>query len=69
MRIGDEVVMCSDGLDAPAAALPGLGYETKGPLVRGRAVLPGSVRAVAGLPVGHGWWNAEAGSSGNGSRR
>ena len=44
--------MGSDGLDALLTTLVGLGYETKGPVVRDGAVLPGPVRAVSDLPVG-----------------
>ena len=44
--------MGSDGLDALLTVLVGLGYETRGPVVRDGAILPGPVRAVSDLPVG-----------------
>ncbi len=52
MRIGEKVVISPDGLDALLSALAGLGYETKGPVVRDGAIMPGPVSRVADLPVG-----------------
>jgi ferredoxin len=52
MRIGDAAVMDSEGLDALITALAVLGYDTKGPVVRDGAILPGPVQSVADLPVG-----------------
>ncbi len=52
MRIGEAVVMGSEGLDALLTTLIGRGYETRGPVVRDEAIMPGPVRAVADLPVG-----------------
>ncbi len=52
MRIGDEAVMGVDGLEALLTTLAELGYETKGPVVRDGAILPGPVQRVADLPVG-----------------
>jgi sulfhydrogenase subunit beta (sulfur reductase) len=52
MRIGEAVVMGSEGLDVLLTTLIGLGYETRGPVVRDGAIMPGPVRAVADLPVG-----------------
>jgi ferredoxin len=52
MRIGDEAVISVDGLEALLTALAGLGYETKGPVVRDGAIMPGPVQRVADLPVG-----------------
>ncbi|HTZ08525.1 MAG TPA: 4Fe-4S dicluster domain-containing protein [Acidimicrobiales bacterium] len=40
------------GLDALIATLVELGYDTRGPVVRDGAVMPGSVRSVADLPAG-----------------
>jgi ferredoxin len=52
MRIGDEVVIDSDGLEVLITSLGELGYETRGPTVRNGAILPGPVQGVADLPVG-----------------
>jgi ferredoxin len=52
MRIGDAAVIDSEGLDALITTLAGLGYETKGPVVRDGAIMPGPVQSVADLPVG-----------------
>ncbi len=52
MHIGDEVVIDSGGLDVLITRLGELGYETKGPVVRNGAILPGPVHSVADLPVG-----------------
>ena len=52
MRIGDAAVIDSEGLGALITTLAGLGYETKGPVVRDGAIMPGPVQSVADLPVG-----------------
>jgi ferredoxin len=52
MRIGEKVVIGLDGLDVLLSTLAGLGYETKGPVVRDGAILPGPVERAADLPVG-----------------
>ncbi len=52
MRIGDVAVLAPEGLDELITALVGLGYETKGPVVRDGAILPGPVRRMSDLPVG-----------------
>ena len=52
MRIGEAVVFGSDGIDALLTTLVGLGYDTKGPVVRDGAILPGPVRRASDLPVG-----------------
>jgi len=52
MRVGNEMVMSVDDLDALVTTLAGLGYETKGPVVRDGAILPGPVKRVTDLPVG-----------------
>jgi sulfhydrogenase subunit beta (sulfur reductase) len=52
MRIGEAAVMSSEGLEVLLTTLAGLGYETKGPVVRDGAILPGPVRGLADLPVG-----------------
>ncbi|MGD0311988.1 MAG: 4Fe-4S dicluster domain-containing protein [Acidimicrobiales bacterium] len=54
MRVGDQMVMSVDGLDALVTTLAGFGYETKGPVVRDGAILPGPVQGVSDLPVGTG---------------
>ncbi len=53
MQIGDAVVIDPGGLDALIAVLGELGYETKGPVVRDGAVVPGPVTGLADLPVGY----------------
>jgi ferredoxin len=52
MRIGDAAVMDSAGLDALLTTLAKLGYESKGPVVRDGAIMPGPVHGIADLPVG-----------------
>ena len=47
-----------DGLDALIGALDALGYETKGPVVRDGAVVPGPVSGVGDLPAG--WHDTQA---------
>ena len=53
MRIGDAVVIDMDGFDALIRVLGELGYETKGPVVKEGAIVPGPVRSVADLPAGY----------------
>jgi ferredoxin len=52
MRRGDAAVVDMDGLDLLIGMLAGLGYDTRGPVVRDGAVLPGRLSSVADLPVG-----------------
>ncbi|MGP0031474.1 MAG: 4Fe-4S dicluster domain-containing protein [Acidimicrobiales bacterium] len=52
MRVGDTAVIDAEGLEALITTLAGLGYETKGPVVRDGAILPGPVHGVSDLPVG-----------------
>ncbi len=52
MRIGDVSVLAPEGLDQLITALVELGYETKGPVVRGGAIMPGPVGGITDLPVG-----------------
>ncbi|MGD0085273.1 MAG: hypothetical protein ABSD78_19100, partial [Acidimicrobiales bacterium] len=53
MPIGDVAVIDTDGLEAMIALLAELGYETKGPVVRNGAIVPGPVTGVADLPAGY----------------
>jgi len=52
VHIGDMAVIGLDGIDALITTLSDLGYETKGPVVRNGAIMPGPVGGVADLPVG-----------------
>jgi len=52
MRTGDSVVISAGGLDALLTTLVDLGWDTRGPVVRDGAVVPGPVRKVSDLPVG-----------------
>jgi sulfhydrogenase subunit beta (sulfur reductase) len=52
MRIGSAVTIDAEGLDALIATLSSRGYETKGPVVRDGAILPGPVGGITDLPVG-----------------
>jgi len=52
MRIGSAVTIDAEGLDALIATLASRGYETKGPVVRDGAILPGPVGGINDLPVG-----------------
>jgi sulfhydrogenase subunit beta (sulfur reductase) len=52
MRIGSAVTIDAEGLDALIATLAARGYETKGPVVRDGAILPGPVGGITDLPVG-----------------
>lgn len=52
VRVGDQFVMTVAGLELLIARLAQLGYEVKGPVVRGGAVVPGIVASAAELPVG-----------------
>jgi sulfhydrogenase subunit beta (sulfur reductase) len=51
--IGHVTVMDTEGLDALIRVLADLGYETKGPVVRNGAIVPGPVAGVADLPAGY----------------
>ncbi|MGO9197734.1 MAG: 4Fe-4S dicluster domain-containing protein [Acidimicrobiales bacterium] len=53
MDIGDIVAIDVDGLDALITTLADLGYDTRGPVVRGGAIVPGPVSGVADLPAGY----------------
>ncbi len=53
MRIGEAVVIGIDGLDRLIKKLRDLGYDTKGPVVRDGAIVPGAVSGVADLPAGY----------------
>ena len=53
MRIGEVAVIDTAGLDALIGRLADLGYETKGPVVRDGAIVPGAVAGVADLPSGY----------------
>jgi sulfhydrogenase subunit beta (sulfur reductase) len=53
MEIGEVFVIDVQGLDALIAVLGELGYDTRGPVVRDGAIMPGAVTGVADLPVGH----------------
>ena len=52
MVIGQAAVIDTAGLDALIRRLGDLGYETKGPVVRDGAIVPGAVTGVAELPAG-----------------
>jgi ferredoxin len=52
VQLGEVVVLRLDGLDSLVARLTALGFETKGPVVRDGAVVPGPITGVADLPVG-----------------
>jgi ferredoxin len=51
--IGDAAVIDSRGLDMLITALSELGYDTRGPVVREGAIVPGPVAGVADLPAGY----------------
>ena len=53
MEIGEAFVIDGQGLDALIAVLGALGYDTRGPVVRDGAIMPGLVAGLADLPVGH----------------
>ena len=53
MQPGDVVVIDVDALDALISSLAALGYDTRGPVVRDGAIMPGPVRGVADLPTGY----------------
>jgi len=46
-------VIDAEGLDTLITVLADLGYETKGPVVRNGAIVPGAVAGVADLPAGY----------------
>src|ERR1022692_4706982 len=52
MQTGDPSVIDVSGLDALITVLAELGYDTRGPVVRDGAIMPGAVGGVADLPVG-----------------
>ncbi len=52
MEMGDATVIDVRGLDTLIAILGERGFDTKGPVVRDGAIMPGSVAGVADLPVG-----------------
>ena len=58
MRIGEVAAIDTVELDALIRVLGDLGYETKGPVVRDGAIVPGPVLEVADLPAG--WHNSQA---------
>ena len=51
--IGDAAVIDSRGLDMLITALSESGYDTRGPVVRDGAIMPGPVATVADLPAGY----------------
>ena len=53
MRVGEAAVIDPRGLDELIRLLGDLGYETKGPVVRDGAIMPGAVRGVEDLPAGY----------------
>ena len=52
VKAADPVVLGLDGLDALITKLSESGYEVKGPVSRGGAVVPGSISGVDDLPAG-----------------
>lgn len=52
VRPGDVAVLDANGLDALIRRLRELGFETKGPVVRDGAIMPGPISGVSDLPVG-----------------
>ncbi len=52
VRPGDAAVLDRDGLDTLIERLRALGYETRGPVVRDGAVVPGPISGTSDLPVG-----------------
>ncbi len=52
MQIGDAAVIDVRGLDAVITILAELGYDTRGPVVRNGAIMPGPVAGVGDLPRG-----------------
>jgi ferredoxin len=53
MQIGDAKVIDTEGLNALITALRDLGYDTRGPVVRDGAIVPGAVSSVRDLPAGY----------------
>jgi ferredoxin len=53
MDVGDAAVIDLRGLDALVGELAALGYETRGPVVRDGAIMPGSLAGVKDLPAGY----------------
>ena len=52
VRPGDVAVLDANGLDALIRRLRELGFETKGPVVRDGAIMPGPISGASDLPVG-----------------
>jgi ferredoxin len=52
MRTGGTATIDRHGLDLLIAALAEAGFDTKGPVVREGAIMPGAIRTSADLPVG-----------------
>ena len=53
MRIGDSAVIDVNGLDALIATLLDAGYDTRGPVVRDGAIMPGPISGISDLPAGY----------------
>ncbi len=53
MDIGDAAVIDAPGLDILIRVLSESGYDTRGPVVRDGAIMPGAVTGVADLPAGY----------------
>jgi ferredoxin len=52
VALGEVVVLRLDGLDSLVAKLAQLGFDTKGPVVRAGAVVPGPITGIGDLPCG-----------------
>ena len=52
MQTGGMATIDRHGLDLLIAALAEAGFDTKGPVVREGAIMPGAIRTSADLPVG-----------------
>jgi ferredoxin len=52
VALSEVVVLRLDGLDSMVAKLAQLGFDTKGPVVRDGAVVPGPITGVGDLPCG-----------------
>ncbi|MGO9560334.1 MAG: 4Fe-4S dicluster domain-containing protein [Acidimicrobiales bacterium] len=53
MQIGDAVALDVDGLNELIEVLAARGYDTRGPVVRDGAIVPGRISGVADLPAGY----------------
>ena len=53
MDVGDAAVVDARGLDMLITVLSELGYDTRGPVVRDGAVMPGPVAGISDLPAGY----------------